>query len=441
MNTQNNPASSDGELDEVLEIINALARKSASANYIYRGETRDYGKVSSSLYREYPDELYIEAIQEEYLNEAELYTQETDRFAILAELQHYGGNTNLIDFTTDYLIALFFACDGDHTQDGRVVLLSPSGDMEEHIHEPQSPARRVLAQKSIFVRPPAGYVEPDDNVAIPRHLKVHILGYLQNGHGISTNTIYNDLLGFIRSRAIHRKAFEHFTAAVSYNANNDYTSAIKECNRALNFNPQITAAYRTRGIAYAQNGDIERAITDFNRVLGLAPEDIGTLCSRGIAYYDKGDHDRAIADFDRAIELNPNYALAYIGRGSSHIVGGDYDQAVEDFSRAIEMEPGHANAYSGLGLSYFKKGDYDSAVENYDRAIELDSGRADFYCNLGEAWLHLSDWEKARENLMAAREMGADIIASFRNDYENIAAFKQKTNLTVPDDIVEMLGG
>ena len=33
-------------------------------------------------------------------------------FEILTELQHYGGKTNLIDFTTDYLIALFFACDG-----------------------------------------------------------------------------------------------------------------------------------------------------------------------------------------------------------------------------------------------------------------------------------------------------------------------------------------
>ena len=441
MNTHNNPASSDGELDEVLEIINALARKSASANYIYRGETRDYEKVSSSLYREYPDELYIEDIQEEYLNEAELYTHETDRFAILTELQHYGGNTNLIDFTTDYLIALFFACDGDHTRDGRVVLLDRSGDVEEHIHEPQSPARRVLAQKSIFVRPPAGYVEPDDKVAIPRHLKVHILGYLQNGHGISTNTIYNDLLGFIRSRAIHREAFEHFTAAVSHYGNGDYVAAIEECNKALDLNPQMTAAYQARGIAYFGKGDVENAIVDFNRILELFPRDVRALFSRGIAYNSQGEHDRAIEDFNRAIELDSDYAPAYDGLGRSHNGKGDYDQAIEDFSRAIELDSGYMPAYNGLGVSYGGKGDYGLAVENYDRAIELDSGSAVLYCNLGEAWLHLSDWAKARVNLMAAREMGADIIASFRNDYENVAAFEEKTNLTVPDDIAEMLGG
>lgn len=35
------------------------------------------------------------------------YTHETDPFEILTELQHYGGHTNLIDFTIDNHIALF----------------------------------------------------------------------------------------------------------------------------------------------------------------------------------------------------------------------------------------------------------------------------------------------------------------------------------------------
>ena len=37
-------------------------------------------------------------------------------------VQHYSGETNLIDFTTDYFIALFFACDGHHDELGRVIL-------------------------------------------------------------------------------------------------------------------------------------------------------------------------------------------------------------------------------------------------------------------------------------------------------------------------------
>ena len=55
--------------------------------------------------------------------------------------------------------------------------------------------------------------------------------------------------------------------------------------------------------------------------------------------------------------------------------------------------------------------------------------------------MHLSEWGKARANLIAAKEMGADIVASFRNDYESVADFEQKTGLEVPKDIAEMLGG
>ena len=36
-------------------------------------------------------------------------TEKARDFEILTEIQHYGGKTNLIDFTTDYFIALFFA--------------------------------------------------------------------------------------------------------------------------------------------------------------------------------------------------------------------------------------------------------------------------------------------------------------------------------------------
>ena len=49
-------------------------------------------------------------------------TEYTIDFEILTEIQHYEGKTNLIDFSTDYFIALFFACDGSPDEDGRVIL-------------------------------------------------------------------------------------------------------------------------------------------------------------------------------------------------------------------------------------------------------------------------------------------------------------------------------
>ena len=60
--------------------------------------------------------MEIEVVQQRNLEEAKKYTYETDELSILTELQHYGAKTNLIDFTANYLIALFFACDSNHLQ-------------------------------------------------------------------------------------------------------------------------------------------------------------------------------------------------------------------------------------------------------------------------------------------------------------------------------------
>ena len=83
---------------------------------LYRGQPKWYAKVSSTLYRKHEfaieyNQRKIEDIESAVLEEAKKYTDETNEFEIFTALQHFGGRTNLIDFTTDYCIATFFACD------------------------------------------------------------------------------------------------------------------------------------------------------------------------------------------------------------------------------------------------------------------------------------------------------------------------------------------
>ena len=100
------------ELNRILEIIGKIAKISAEADYIYRGEPECYERVSSNLWRELKEakalHLDIESIQKAELDRAKRHTEKTDEFEILTEIQHFGGKTNLIDFTTDYYTALFF---------------------------------------------------------------------------------------------------------------------------------------------------------------------------------------------------------------------------------------------------------------------------------------------------------------------------------------------
>ena len=137
------------------------------------------------------------------------YTHEEDNFEILTELQHYGGHTNLIDFTTDNHIAFFFACAGSLGKPGRIILLERNEETNKkyQIKEPRNPQNRIIAQKSVFVRPPNGYLEPKQYnvINIPGLLKEPILDHLQKQHGISTRNVYNDLHGFIRDQSSHQK--------------------------------------------------------------------------------------------------------------------------------------------------------------------------------------------------------------------------------------------
>ena len=424
-----------------MQIITALAEKSASGDYIYRGESKCFDKVSSRLYREYPSASDIDSVQDAELEEAKRYTLETDDFTILTELQHYGGRTNLIDFTADYLIALFFACDGNYPHDGRVILLERTEEREEEIYGPRYPANRVLAQKSIFVRPKSGYIEPDAAVVIPFSLKLPMLEYLERGHGIQTATIYNDLHGFIRRQTIHREANENFAMGLGCQRNGDYLDAIECYNKALNLNPRMTTAYFNRGICYSAAGELDQAITDYSRAIELTPEDADAYFQRGYAYGELGEYELAIQDCTKAIELNPENADAYFCRGYAHSNQGNYGLAIQDFSQSIDLDPEDADTYFQRGFIYNKQGDYASAIRAYTKVIELDPDDRYAYYSRGEIQLHLAQWELARSDLTVASDMELDVVDLFLNDYEDVTAFEAKTGLKVPEDIAEMLGG
>ena len=127
------------ELNRILEIIGKIAKKAADSDYIYRGEPECYPKVSSNLYRELEEAnlLHLEIIdvQKAELEEAKRHIKRTDEFEILAEIQHFSGKTNLLDFTNDYRVALFFACDRFPFEDGRVILQDKNGTIKDWIRE------------------------------------------------------------------------------------------------------------------------------------------------------------------------------------------------------------------------------------------------------------------------------------------------------------------
>ena len=304
-----NPSDTQTDVSRVLAKIAEIVNASADGDYIYRGESKFHDDVSSSLYREHPHaegtHFDIAEAQEIILEEVKAYISttddidETDDIGILTQLQHFGGKTNLIDFTEDYLIALFFACDGSHEEEGRVILLKRKSEDYE-VREPQRKISRVEAQKSVFVEAPEGFIQPDLVVTIPVNLKMPMLNYLRKYHRISIETIYSDLHGFIRRSAYteflkgltcHGKANQ---AETSEKKDEHLENAIRHYTEALKLKPDYVNAYNNRGNVYRLKGEFDTAIQDLNIAIELKSDYADAYNNRGIVYAEKGEFDTAV---------------------------------------------------------------------------------------------------------------------------------------------------
>ena len=399
MSTQTQ-STTENAIDRIFDLIREIVERSGNGNCIYRGEPEHYDKVSSALYRLCPTDFDSGKYDLERLNKANLrdarnhiQDQEKDDFELLTELQHYGNQTNLIDFTTDYHIALFFACNGSHDKTGRVIVLQRSKNIDEKysVKQPVKPINRVTAQKSIFTQPQKGYIEPNDfdTVTVPADLKQWILIYLWMSKDISPQSLYNDLYGFIQDNHLRQSP---------------------EANETL--------AWAKIRLKQIMNND--------------APTE-----EKKSAWYG------VIEGYKKKLEYLPYDPEFYMNQGKYYLYLDEYDCAIEACSKAILLYANYFDAYINRGLAYFSKKDYVGTIEDFDYIIEAYPEGAMAYIFRGIAALHQQDWEKAKLDFETGKEidkeMGKFLTSLFRQDSQSVSDFEQKYNVKIPADIAEML--
>ena len=382
-------------LDEALALLNDLARVCSNGDFIFRGEARASNRhIASSLYRyierQYPDTRFdfidISQVQTEMLGTAKRFTSETEEHEILATLRHYGGVVNLVDFTTDYNIALFFACDGspvDDREDGRLIIMNKRA-METFV--PKVPANRVMSQKSVFVVPGGGrgvisLSDIESILKIPAYLKPVILQHLRESHDIRWETIYNDLLGFISLQDRFTSPFAELIA----------------------------------GDQASMHGDFDAALDRFNRVVGVPIYDVLARFDRGKLYLQMGRHSEAVHDLSIVIEAGAALptgplAVAYLERASGLLHMVELEEALQDLQHVEEL------TYDGL--------------ENLRTIVDV---------KWGMVCLATSDWEQARTRLQSALEGGYLEGFGFRDDFGSVSDFNLKYSVVIPDDLATML--
>ena len=329
---------------------------------------------------------------------------------LLANLQHHGAATCLIDFTQHPLTALWFACKDEPEKNGKIIgmrtdnaelfkIVEPDQQKEEigtffkqeglWRWQPRDINNRIVAQQSIFV-----FGEPNikeehyDTVIISQGSKKKLIEALEEHYNISEVTLFRDISGFSLANA-HNKIYtgyneeEYSSLSVSAYQEQDFENVKYYCSEIIKINPDNANAYYNRGIARSDLGDHKGAIEDYNEAIKLNPNDAYAYNNRGIARSDLGDYKGAIKDYDKTLKLNPDFSLAYNNRGNAKGKLGDHEGAIEDYDKAIKLNPNDAKAYNNRGVAKDKLGDHKGAIEDSDKAIELNPDYADAYNNRG----------------------------------------------------------
>lgn len=386
-------------------LIELSKRTSASGTYAYRGqENADWG-VESAAYRRlknmgesFAEEWFINYHEKMIIEPARMngYGFKNGRkvsdLELLAELQHYGAATCLIDFTRDLLVALWFACraykgEEKTEQDGKVFVLNindaqifsslEQDDMECGIEailnfrtrdkgseeatlraqkppywywSPHGMNQRILKQNSLFVFGKSKIADDHiiGKIQIQKQDKEKVLKELKI-LGITRESLFKDMPGFASSHSHNVPAAPRHNPAVHY-----YSAG----NEALQKGKPEKAKYLYSEAIEHSSDPLEEYYT------------INAYYNRGLAEFSLRDYKAAIADYSEVIKRQSS-ASAYYNRGLAKYTLNDLEGAEADCLKAIEEESDFTSAYYVLGGIYTKQNNMQEARKFFLRTKEL----------------------------------------------------------------------
>ena len=388
------------------DIIQAVTEKCGGEKYLFRGESKKYPTpASSTIFRKYgegEDGLFNEHfqavdLQKEIIENTRRFFSEPSKEKTLADLRHFDGDTAVVDFSRNILVAIFFACNGELTDDGYLYLLKEPAPHDGGIRIIEAAKTdwsraRAEGQHSVFIETDGGYVDQGlEEIIIPNGIKSKIIQQLDDLYNINGNTIFPDLIGYINNRKNFETAMLNFYKGLAKNRLGDHAGAVLDYDEAISLDPGHAAAWSNRGAAKAEQGDHTGAVDDCDEAIRLDPTLAAAWNNRGAAKKGQGEHAGAVDDCDEASRLDPTLAEAWNNRGAAKNRLGDHTGAEADCDEAIRLDPGHAGAWTNRGAAKDAQGDHAGAEADYDEAIRLDPTLAAAWYNRGNAKRALGD--------------------------------------------------
>lgn len=193
----------------------------------------------------------------------------------------------------------------------------------------------------------------------------------------------------------------------------DYTTAVKEGKRALEYIADNPAIYELIGAALVQEQKYEEAeenlLTAIDKCKSASPQQQSSLYGQlGDIYHELGRKEESYEQYDKALNLNAaNVAVLNNYSYFLALEGKELSKAERMSAQTVKEHPNETTYLDTYAWVLFKKGSYSLARIYIERAIEKSPEQkpspeilehyGDILSKLGETDAAVEQWEKALE--------------------------------------------
>jgi tetratricopeptide (TPR) repeat protein len=123
----------------------------------------------------------------------------------------------------------------------------------------------------------------------------------------------------------------------------DATTAVKEFQKALEYNPHLSEAYVNLGALHGDLGRHRLALDYFQKAMEHGADSAFILSNMGLAHFSLGALDQAERDYKLSLSLRRDPEVHYL-LGDLYFRRGVLKEAAGEFEKTISLDPQHGLA-------------------------------------------------------------------------------------------------
>ncbi|MDQ7052050.1 MAG: tetratricopeptide repeat protein [candidate division KSB1 bacterium] len=244
------------------------------------------------------------------------------------------------------------------------------------------------------------------------------------------------------------------TSAKVYIQQNDWDSAIKQLEIAVENYPENAEAHYLLGRAYGMKGRYEDMNREFDASLKADPKFANQIefernkywienFNKGVQLFNADKLDEAIEAFKIAAVIDPNRVETYRNLAVAYARTQQFDKAIEAFQQAMELDPNSPETLLNMGMVYYQMEKYEDAAKTLEKVLEIQPDNIDAVSTLGLAYHMLGETDKAisaYERALEKSPSNVDLLFNYaalllkKGEFERAAQTFQRVLQDNPED-------